>query len=85
MMSELAREFFATSPFLTYPVLALVVFLIVFGAIFVRALRQKPEELDALARIPLADDVPVTRAAPLASPVAVAATATESSSLEGER
>ena len=56
MLSLMAEEFFAQSPMLLFPALALVLFLIAFCAVTWRTLRQDRSELDRLAQLPLADD-----------------------------
>jgi hypothetical protein len=55
-MSTIARQFFADSPVILFPILALLLFLVVFVVITVRAFRARPEEIDALARIPFGDE-----------------------------
>jgi cbb3-type cytochrome oxidase subunit 3 len=55
-MSAIARQFFADSPVIVFPIFALLLFVAVFIVVTVRALRTQPSEIDALARIPLADD-----------------------------
>jgi hypothetical protein len=55
-MSTIARQFFADSPVIFFPILALLLFLVVFVVLTVRAIRTRPEELDALARIPFGDE-----------------------------
>jgi cbb3-type cytochrome oxidase subunit 3 len=52
-------ELFSKSPLLVYPIIALVIFIVVFAGIAVRAMRQRPEERDEQARLPLADDLEV--------------------------
>lgn len=55
MMRLLTEDFFARSPVLAYPVLAMVLFLAVFLVVSVRALLSRRESLDELARMPLVD------------------------------
>ena len=55
MLSTMAKGFFAQSPALFYPVLALILFVVVFVAITVRTLRRDKRDIDEHARIPLAD------------------------------
>ena len=55
-MSTIAMQFFADSPVILYPILALLLFLVVFVSITVRVLRARREDLDALARIPFGDE-----------------------------
>ncbi|MCA9530714.1 MAG: hypothetical protein KC543_11305 [Myxococcales bacterium] len=52
-MSFLTKEFFAQSPVLALPLLALAIFLVVFVAVSVRALRMKDRETDRLAHLAL--------------------------------
>lgn len=56
MLSALASEFFASSPLMMLPIVALLLFLCVFTAATWRALRRKPAELEPIARLPLDDD-----------------------------
>jgi hypothetical protein len=56
MLSALASDFFASSPLLVLPVIALVLFLCTFTLASWSALRRKPTELDPIARLPLGDD-----------------------------
>lgn len=56
-MSRFASEFFSQSPALLYPVLALLLFFIVFIAVVIAVFRMKPAEAERLARIPLEDEV----------------------------
>ncbi len=50
------REFFMRSPLLSLPLVALVLFMVVFAAILIRTLRRPPEHFDAEARLPLGND-----------------------------
>jgi hypothetical protein len=54
-MSLLVGELFHKSPLLLYPLVGLVIFMLVFAGAALRAWRQRPEERDALARLPLQD------------------------------
>lgn len=56
-MSRFAAEFFAESPALLYPVLALLLFFTVFFFVVIRVWRMKTSEVERYARIPLEDDV----------------------------
>lgn len=57
MLSFLASEHFAKSPFLSFAIVALVIFMTVFAAVSIRTLFTRPVELEAVARLPLeADD-----------------------------
>lgn len=55
MMRLMSSEFFARSPVLIFPVLALGLFFVVFVLISLRALLTQREEMDAAARLPLND------------------------------
>jgi len=55
MMRLISSEFFARSPVLIFPVLALGLFFAVFVLISLRALLTQREEMDAAARLPLND------------------------------
>lgn len=55
MMRLLTEDFFAQSPVLAYPVLAMVLFLAVFMLVSARALTARRESLDELAKLPLGD------------------------------
>ncbi len=48
-------ELFHKSPLLLYPLCGLVIFIVVFAGAALRAWRQRPEERDALAQLPLHD------------------------------
>lgn len=54
-MNAIARQFFADSPVIALPIVALLLFFSVFVLVTVRALRAPREDVDALARIPLGD------------------------------
>ena len=58
-MSRFAAEFFAQSPALLYPIIALVLFFTVFLVVIIRVIRMKSSEADYNARIPLQDEVEV--------------------------
>jgi cbb3-type cytochrome oxidase subunit 3 len=58
-MRQFASEFFEQSPMLLYPVIALVLFFIVFLGVFVRVMRMKASEADQRARIPLEEELEV--------------------------
>jgi cbb3-type cytochrome oxidase subunit 3 len=55
MMRLISSEFFARSPVLIFPVLALGLFFVVFVLISLRALLTQRDEMDAAARLPLND------------------------------
>jgi len=57
MISWMASDFFAQSPVLALPVVALVLFVTVFGAVSLRAALKGKGEIDYLSRLPMADDV----------------------------
>ncbi len=58
-MSRMATDFFAQSPVLMLPLIALIVFATVFVAIVIRTMRMPTALTDANARLPLSesDDV----------------------------
>ena len=57
LLSLLAREHFAKSPFLSFAVLALAPVMAVFAAVSTRTLFTRPAQFEAVARLPLeADD-----------------------------
>jgi cbb3-type cytochrome oxidase subunit 3 len=58
-MRQFASEFFEQSPMLLYPVIALVLFFIVFLGVLVRVMRMKASEADQRARIPLEEELEV--------------------------
>ncbi len=58
-MSRFAAEFFADSPALLYPMIALVLFFTVFLVVIVRVLRMTASEADHNARIPLEEELEV--------------------------
>ncbi len=58
-MSRFAAEFFAQSPVLLYPLIALVLFFVVFLVVVVRVARMKAPEADRYARIPLEEEAEV--------------------------
>jgi hypothetical protein len=55
-MSRFASEFFANSPVLLYPLLALALFFIVFLVVIVRVMRMKTSDVNEYARIPLEEE-----------------------------
>lgn len=56
-------ELLATSPLLILPLVALVLFIIVFTAMLISTLKQRAAAYDPLARMPLEDDVDVQKGA----------------------
>jgi cbb3-type cytochrome oxidase subunit 3 len=59
MLSQMAKSFFADSPLLAYPLIAMALFMTVFVVITWRTMRRDPHDYDALAQLPLGDDAPV--------------------------
>jgi hypothetical protein len=55
MLGQFSADYFARSPLLAYPVIALAIFLVVFVVVSVRALRSRPEEVERMAALPLSD------------------------------
>jgi hypothetical protein len=55
MMRLMSADYFARSPLMIFPVIALAIFVVVFVAVTVRALRTRRDELDRLAALPLSD------------------------------
>jgi hypothetical protein len=55
-MRDIATEFFHGNPALAGPLLALVLFTVVFVVATVRALRAAPAKIDHIARLPLEVD-----------------------------
>ena len=56
MLTQLAADFFARSPVLAYPILALGLFLGVFVCITLKAVFSQGAELEHMANLPLFDD-----------------------------
>lgn len=54
-MSTIARQFFADSPVIFFPVIALLLFLFLFIVVVVWSVRARRTEMDALARLPFGD------------------------------
>jgi hypothetical protein len=52
-MRQLAESFFASSPVMAAPLIAMLIFMVVFGLVLVRVMRTRREELDRSARLPL--------------------------------
>lgn len=52
-MRRMAESFFADSPVMAGPLIAMLIFMIVFGLVIVRVIRTRREELDRSARLPL--------------------------------
>lgn len=55
MLRALATDFFARSPVLIFPIIALGLFFVMFVAIGVWVARAQRQELDAAARLPFND------------------------------
>ena len=55
MLRHLSADYFARSPVLAFPVLALALFVIVYVAVSLRALRARREETERMAALPLSD------------------------------
>lgn len=55
MMRLMSSEFFARSPVLIFPVIALGLFFVVFVLISLRVALTQRDEMDAAARLPLND------------------------------
>jgi cbb3-type cytochrome oxidase subunit 3 len=58
-MRRFATEFFEQSPVLLYPVLALLLFFIVFLVVVVRVMRMKASDAEKRAQIPLEEELEV--------------------------
>lgn len=56
MLGWFASDFFARSPVLIYPVIALGLFMTVFISVSLKALFLKKSEVDRLAQLPLSED-----------------------------
>ena len=56
MLSALASDFFSQSPVLLLPVVALLIFMVVFTVMAVRAFRMPDEAVNEVANLPLMAD-----------------------------
>jgi mannose/fructose/N-acetylgalactosamine-specific phosphotransferase system component IIC len=56
MLSWFASGFFAKSPVLAAPLIALALFLAVFAVVTIRALFKNRTQIEELAQLPLEDD-----------------------------
>ncbi|MFW5876010.1 MAG: hypothetical protein ACOCXM_04680 [Myxococcota bacterium] len=56
MISWFASDFFARSPVLLFPVVALALFVTVFMLVSLRTLLWKRQDLEAVSRLPLEED-----------------------------
>jgi hypothetical protein len=52
---DIASEFFARSPAMAGPLVALVLFFVVFVAIAIRVLRARPDQFEGDAALPLSE------------------------------
>lgn len=57
-MRDIAHGFFETSPAMAGPLVALVIFFVVFAAVTVRVLRTRATDYAGDAALPLADEMP---------------------------
>lgn len=55
MMSLIASDFFAKSPVLVFPIVALILFVTVWTAVTMRTLFRKSQSYERIARLPLDD------------------------------
>jgi hypothetical protein len=55
MLSQLAAEYFARSPVLVLPALALGIFFVVFIFVSLRALLARGEDMQRMAALPIAE------------------------------
>ncbi len=56
MLSVMAKGFYMDSPFIFFPVVGLILFVLAFTAITIRALRSSNESLAHVASLPLFND-----------------------------
>lgn len=56
MISWLASDFFSQSPVLALPVVALLLFMVLFTVMAVRAMRLPASEVQSLAELPMSRD-----------------------------
>ncbi len=61
-MRDIAHGFFEASPAMAGPLVALVLFFLVFAAVTVRVLRSRPADWSRDAALPLSDETPRTAA-----------------------
>lgn len=52
-MRRIAESFFADSPVMAAPLIAMLIFMVVFGLVIVRVIRTRREDVDRSARLPL--------------------------------
>lgn len=55
MLSQLSSDFFARSPLLAWPVIALGIFMCVFVSVSVRALLARRDEMQRMAELAIGD------------------------------
>jgi hypothetical protein len=55
MLSQLAAEYFARSPLLILPAIALGIFFVVFILVSLRALLARSDDMQRMAALPIAD------------------------------
>jgi hypothetical protein len=55
MLSRFSADYFARSPLMIFPLVALALFFTVFVAVSIRAARTKRDELERMAALPLSD------------------------------
>ena len=60
-MSKLLYPMFERSPLLALPIIAMLIFMVVFVLVAIRAIMQSGAEVDSMARLPLDDSEPVRR------------------------
>ena len=63
MLSFMARDYFGANELLLMPLVAFILFIGIFTLVTVRALRADTQEIELMAGLPLADDVPDTSGA----------------------
>ncbi len=56
MLSLMAKEFFAQSPVMIFPLVALFLFLAVFTVLSIRAFLRPKEAIEMMAKMPLEGD-----------------------------
>jgi len=55
MLSQMAADYFARSPVLAFPLVALAIFLVVFLGVSLRTLLRDKKYIDRMAELPLHD------------------------------
>lgn len=56
MLGWISSDFFARSPVLIFPLVALCLFILVFTVVSLRVLLQDKDQLDRVSRLPLDDE-----------------------------